>query len=167
MVICGASISTAFTASMILSSIMIFVILLSQKFSINPDNVATPIAASLGDLTTVSILAVLSSYFYSCAQNNQQWIIQLVIGSGLLLTPLFLYLAFQNTFTREVVFNGWTPIICAMGISSFGGVILDLSIAKFSTIAVFQPLMNGVGGNLVAILASRLSTSLHMLSSYG
>ena len=36
---------------------MILVVLLSRKFGVNPDNVATPIAASLGDLITLSLLA--------------------------------------------------------------------------------------------------------------
>jgi len=40
------------------------VILLSRQFHINPDNVATPIAASLGDLTTISLLAAISMFLY-------------------------------------------------------------------------------------------------------
>ena len=40
------------------------VILLSRRFHINPDNVATPIAASLGDLTTISLLAVISMLLF-------------------------------------------------------------------------------------------------------
>ncbi|GCC46496.1 hypothetical protein chiPu_0030498, partial [Chiloscyllium punctatum] len=42
---------------------MIVVILGSRKVGINPDNVATPIAASLGDLITLSLLAAISSVF--------------------------------------------------------------------------------------------------------
>ncbi len=37
----------------------------------------------------------------------------------------------------------------------------DSAVAKFKGIAVFQPVFNGVGGNLVAIQASRISTHLH------
>ena len=37
----------------------------------------------------------------------------------------------------------------------------------YADIAVFQPVINGVGGNLVAIFASRLSTSLHRTSNQG
>lgn len=40
---------------------MILVIVLSRQFRINPDNVATPIAASLGDLTTLTLLAMISN----------------------------------------------------------------------------------------------------------
>lgn len=44
--------------------VMIGVIIGSRKVGINPDNVATPIAASLGDLITLSLLAGVSSALY-------------------------------------------------------------------------------------------------------
>ncbi len=40
------------------------VVVLSRKCRINPDNVATPIAASLGDLTTLALLSGLTTAFY-------------------------------------------------------------------------------------------------------
>lgn len=46
----------------------------------------------------------------------------------------------------------------AMLISSVGGLILDFMVSRFEGIAVFQPVINGVGGNLVAVQASRIST---------
>lgn len=50
---------------------------------------------------------------------------------------------------------------------STGGLILDFAVNKFYGIAVFSPVMNGVGGNLVAVQASRLSTALHQLGKPG
>ena len=44
---------------------MVGVVLLSRKMKVNPDNVATPIAASLGDLITLTLLAGVSSLLYS------------------------------------------------------------------------------------------------------
>lgn len=43
---------------------MVAVIIGSRKVGINPDNVATPIAASLGDLITLSLLAGVSNLFF-------------------------------------------------------------------------------------------------------
>lgn len=43
---------------------MICIVIGARKFGVNPDNIATPIAASLGDLITLSILALISSFFY-------------------------------------------------------------------------------------------------------
>lgn len=48
----------------ILGMIMVGVILISKRCNINPDNVATPIAASLGDLTTLGLLAWIASLLY-------------------------------------------------------------------------------------------------------
>lgn len=44
--------------------IMIGVIIGSRKVGINPDNVATPIAASLGDLITLALLSGISTGLY-------------------------------------------------------------------------------------------------------
>ncbi|GFW08073.1 solute carrier family 41 member 1 [Trichonephila clavipes] len=57
LLLCAASIVTASLASFILGCVMVGVVIISRKCHINPDNVATPIAASLGDLTTLSLLA--------------------------------------------------------------------------------------------------------------
>lgn len=43
---------------------MVLVIILSRKCHVNPDNVATPIAASLGDLVTLSLLSAISNVLY-------------------------------------------------------------------------------------------------------
>ena len=45
---------------------------------------------------------------------------------------------------------------------SLGGCILNQAVARFKSVALYQPLVNGVGGNLAAIQASRMSTFLHM-----
>lgn len=43
---------------------MVCIVIGARKFGVNPDNIATPIAASLGDLITLSFLAFISSFFY-------------------------------------------------------------------------------------------------------
>ena len=52
-------------------------------------------------------------------------------------------------------------------ISSLGGVILDFTVASYKGIAVYQPVINGVGGNLVAVQSSRISTALHQATPLG
>jgi len=64
LVLCSSSVSTASLASLALGGIMILVIVISHKCKINPDNIATPIAASLGDLTTLSVLAGIGSFSF-------------------------------------------------------------------------------------------------------
>ncbi|CAB3379647.1 Hypothetical predicted protein [Cloeon dipterum] len=148
LLLCASSLVTASLASFVLGIVMIAVIIASRKFNINPDNVATPIAASMGDLITLTLLAWISSLLFEAIE-TQPWLAPLIIGFCLLLTPIWAWLCRQNKHTKEVLSSGWTPVVLAMGI------------------AVFQPVINGVGGNLVAVQASRISTSLHRDSKIG
>ncbi|KAJ8373653.1 hypothetical protein SKAU_G00042330 [Synaphobranchus kaupii] len=56
-----------------------------------------------------------------------------------------------------------------MIISSIGGLILDKTVSdpNLAGIVVYTPVINGIGGNLVAIQASRISTYLHFHSAPG
>lgn len=54
---------------------MIGVIIASRKIGINPDNVATPIAASLGDLITLSLLAGISTGLYKELGNGDLYLL--------------------------------------------------------------------------------------------
>ncbi|XP_024148563.1 solute carrier family 41 member 1 isoform X3 [Oryzias melastigma] len=166
-VLCASSITTAFVAALSLGLVMIGVIIGSRKVGINPDNVATPIAASLGDLITLSLLAGVSSTLY---QYRDVWYLSpLVCLLFLALIPPWVAVARRSPQISEVLRSGWQPVIVAMSISSFGGLILDKTVSdpNFKGMAVFTPVINGVGGNLVAIQASRISTYLHFWSIPG
>ncbi|XP_030632561.1 solute carrier family 41 member 1 [Chanos chanos] len=161
--LCASSVATAFIASLLLGLIMIGVIIASRKVGINPDNVATPIAASLGDLITLALLAGISTGLYKELDHNN-YANPLVCAFFVALTPIWVLIARQIPSTREVLYSGWEPVIIAMAISSVGGLILDKTVSNpnFAGMAVFTPVINGVGGNLVAVQASRISTYLHM-----
>ncbi|KAF5274548.1 hypothetical protein FQA39_LY07160 [Lamprigera yunnana] len=166
LLLCASSVVTAAGASFILGLVMVGVILFSRRFNINPDNVATPIAASLGDLTTLACLSWLASLFYD-SLNSLPWLSTAVIVLSLFLIPLWAWLASRNVYSRQVLDSGWTPVISAMLISSVGGLILDFTVSRYKGVAVFQLIINGVGGNLVAVQASRISTELHSKATLG
>ncbi|XP_014900646.1 solute carrier family 41 member 3-like isoform X1 [Poecilia latipinna] len=166
-ILCASSISTAFIAALALGLVVVAVIIGSRKLGINPDNVATPIAASLGDLITLSLLAGVSSFFFTY---RDVWYLPTVVGGFfLLLTPVWVIIASRSPPIREVLKSGWQPVILAMSVSSIGGLILDKTVSNpsFEGMAVFTPIINGVGGNLVAVQASRMSTYLHYWSVPG
>lgn len=73
LLLCASSLVTASLASGLLGSVMIGVILVSKECRINPDNVATPIAASLGDLVTLAILSGTSNLIYNKAGSESVW----------------------------------------------------------------------------------------------
>ncbi|XP_033945970.1 solute carrier family 41 member 1-like [Pseudochaenichthys georgianus] len=148
-VLCASSVTTAFIAALTLGLVMVAVILGSRKMGINPDNVATPIAASLGDLITLSLLSGVSRLFFCY---REVWFLPpAVCLFFLLLIPLWVIIARRSPPISEVLKSGWQPVIMAMSISS-----ISVSCLTTSSDGMF-----GVGGNLVAIQASRMSTYLH------
>ena len=163
----------------------------SKKYKVNPDNVATPIAASLGDLVTLGILSLVatrildlqsssSNDVYSNLMRPQAFLAEFY----LVVAPICFVIASKTSVTKDVLASGWTPVLTAMMISSGGGKILSSAISAFPDIAAYQPIINGVAGNLVSVhvrlipmsiktrlidwhdyefQASRITTKLHLL----
>lgn len=48
-----------------------------------------------------------------------------------------------------------------------GGLVMGSAVENFPGFVVFQPIINGIGGNLVSVQASRISTALHQNSPPG
>ena len=46
-----------------------FIIIVSKKLKLNPDNIATPIASSLGDLVTLAILSGIGTLYYKTSRH--------------------------------------------------------------------------------------------------
>ncbi|XP_056101119.1 solute carrier family 41 member 2 isoform X1 [Rhinichthys klamathensis goyatoka] len=166
--LCSSSVATAFIASMLQGIIMVGVIVGSKKTGINPDNVATPIAASFGDLITLAILAGISQGLYNCLDSHP-YVSSLVCAFFMCLTPLWMVISSKHPASRQLLYSGWEPVITAMFISSIGGLILDKTVSdpNLAGIVVYTPVINGIGGNLVAIQSSRISTYLHFHSTPG
>ncbi|NWZ85945.1 S41A1 protein, partial [Poecile atricapillus] len=117
--LCASSVATAFIASLVLGMIMIGVIIGSRKMGINPDNVATPIAASLGDLITLALLSGISWGLYKELGEEQ-----------------------QKAFCVSLSFHP-SPVPCLL--LGVGGLILDRTVSdpNFAGMAVFTPVING------------------------
>lgn len=58
-------------------------------------------------------------------------------------------------------------LILIIFIFSFGGLVLDQAVDSFEGFVVFQPIINGIGGNLVSVQASKISTYLHQTTIPG
>lgn len=163
--VAASSMATAAVASFLLGTVMVLVVAHSGRCRINPDNVATSVVDALGDMTTLAILAGISTLLY--AHIARSWIPSLFAVVVVVLCPVWVFLARRHPTSRKVLTVGWWPIILAMIVSSVGGYILDLAVTHFSGLAVFQPVINGVNGNLAAIHASRLSTLFAQRSELG
>ena len=60
LLLASSSLCSASVASALLGTLMILIILTSQLLRVNPDNVATPIATSLGDLVTLGLQSLVA-----------------------------------------------------------------------------------------------------------
>lgn len=161
-VITASSVVTASVASAILGSLMCLVVVTSHTCRVNPDNVATPIAASLGDLVTLSLLSSTGLMFYST--HDMMWpSIVVLLMFGAIIIPLFRFVRTNQTFFAILCTKSmWVSIITAVCISSLAGTILERFVVFFPGLAVLAPIINGLGGNLAAVNASRLSTAFHL-----
>uniref|UniRef100_A0A667HJ00 Solute carrier family 41 member n=1 Tax=Lynx canadensis TaxID=61383 RepID=A0A667HJ00_LYNCA len=113
--------------------------------------------------------SVATAFIASLLQERYYYISPLVGVFFLALTPIWIIIAAKHPATRTVLHSGWEPVITAMVISSIGGLILDTTVSdpNLVGIVVYTPVINGIGGNLVAIQASRISTYLHLHSIPG
>lgn len=60
----ASSMFTATSSCFVLDFVLVAVILLSMKYKVNPDNMATPLAASIGDVVSISILSFITSLLF-------------------------------------------------------------------------------------------------------
>lgn len=95
---------------------MIAVIMISYRYKMNPDNVATPLAASIGDVVSISILSVIASQFF-LKLNNEIWVLYVVLAIFVVLLPVWILIVLKNKYTRSVLKSGWVPILSALLIS--------------------------------------------------
>jgi len=170
LLITATALLTSSVTSFLLDILMIMVVQISAIFSINPDNVATPIAASLGDMTALVLCSFLADSFWASINSEAfYWLTSIVIVFYLILIPTWATVTQDNIHTSKILMESshWYPLITAMIISSISGVILKSAVAKSEDIALFQPVICGVGGNLVAVQSSRLSTLLHRNAEIG
>uniref|UniRef100_A0A480PI87 Solute carrier family 41 member n=1 Tax=Sus scrofa TaxID=9823 RepID=A0A480PI87_PIG len=114
-VLCASSVITAFLAAFALGMLMVCIVIGARRLGINPDNIATPIAASLGDLITLSLLAFVSSFFYK--HRDSRYLTLLVCVGFVALTPVWVLVAKQNPPVVKILKFGWLPIVLAMVLS--------------------------------------------------
>ena len=134
------------------------------------DNIATPIAASVGDVSTAGLFALFSKWIYADSVNRDSSVPVLAVSSivvFVILLPIFYVICRKNAFTRNLVHTGWTPILLSMIISSGGGFFLESAVVRYDKLPPFSPVISGVGGNIVAIACSKISTHLHMNAKLG
>lgn len=107
MILCASSLITANVACFLLGACMVAVIILSHRYEIDPDNVATPLAASIGDVTTLALLSSFAQLLQNHSPKSGFPVISfLIIITILIMLPFWLYYAYKNEHTANVVTTG-------------------------------------------------------------
>ncbi|PWN19955.1 hypothetical protein BCV69DRAFT_214164 [Microstroma glucosiphilum] len=149
----SASISSA-----ILGNFMCALVVVARQVGANPDNIASPLAASLGDLLTLIIVGLLASFLI----NFEGTILASLILLFLIIACIVCFIVtLRNTYVRELLSSGWVPLIIAMFISSGAGLVLDSFVQRYPGFALLSPVVTGLPGACAAIFVSRISTTLH------
>ncbi|CAH1122071.1 unnamed protein product [Ceutorhynchus assimilis] len=161
------SVLTATLSCFVLDIVLICVIFISHKLKLNPDNLATPLAASIGDVVSLLTLSVWARLLFTISDSHQ-WVMFAILAIYVfLILPGWILIVRKNDYTKKVLYRGWTPVLSALFISGAGGLVLDQAVNQFQGYVIFQPIINGIGGNLVSVQASRTSTMLHKTSIKG
>lgn len=91
----------------------------------------------------------------------------MIVAGYCCLLPIWVVIVYRNKYTKSVLTSGWVPVLSALFISGMGGLVLDAAVGHFPGFVLFQPIINGIGGNLVSVQASKISTMLHQSSLIG
>ncbi|KAK5639598.1 hypothetical protein RI129_012090 [Pyrocoelia pectoralis] len=161
------SILTASTSCFILDIVLSGVIVTTFKNGMNPDNFATSCAASIGDVVSLTALSLYAQSIHLLLETSP-WICYAIAGTYIfIILPFWVCVVIKNEYTKKILTEGWVPVFLALFISGLGGLLLDNAVGQFPGFVVFQPIINGIGGNLASIHTSRMSTMLQKSSLPG
>ncbi|KAJ2516215.1 hypothetical protein GGI11_003514 [Coemansia sp. RSA 2049] len=157
-VLLAAGLGCSVVGSAVIGVLISATVAASNALGIDPDNIGTPIASSLGDMTTLLILAAATGVLG--AQVFTPWPLLLSLAF-LALGLVLLRVVRANEAMAHHVTEGWGPLLFAAATSSIAGVIVGRCADRFPGMPALVPVVNGIGGNIGTVFASRLSTSLH------
>lgn len=160
-ILIGASVGTASVSAATLSFITCLICMYSARYNFNPDNFATPIVSALGDVTSLLLMAAVASFLYALLQSGVGFFVYIIILVFCLSVPFWWKIGSQNDACKEVLKEGWVPLLLSMAIDSISGVVLQGAQANYQGLVVLVPNVNGTGGCLATVYASRLCSALH------
>ena len=128
----------------------------------NPDNISSPIITALGDMFTIPSLLLAAFLIVSFPQ--------LVLPAAIIILVIFIVCAFRmakagKAYFAEIVRQSSPILFAGILLDAFAGMILQSNMGNLAMLPVILLLIPGFleqGGNIGNILASRLSTKLHL-----
>ncbi|KAI0699664.1 hypothetical protein BC835DRAFT_1267406 [Cytidiella melzeri] len=149
---------SASISSVLLGTFMCALVLVCRRFKWDPDNIAPPLAACLGDLVTLFLLAMIAVINIAFIDTP----IPLIILIASVITAVgWTFVTLRNERVRGLLSKGWVPLFIAMVISCGTGIVLDNFVKRFDNFALLAAVVSGLPENVGSIFVSRLSTALH------
>ncbi|EJF62723.1 hypothetical protein DICSQDRAFT_58022 [Dichomitus squalens LYAD-421 SS1] len=156
--VASSAMCAACLSSILLGSFMCGLVVLCRRLGLDPDNIAPPVAACLGDLVTLSLLGVISEAHLGIIDTPVPLIFVITLAVAAIGWAI---VTNRNENVRHLLTEGWTPLFVAMAISSGTGIVLDSFVERYSGFALLAVVIAGLPGGVSAIFVSRLSTALH------
>ncbi|KAH8295452.1 hypothetical protein KR018_011349, partial [Drosophila ironensis] len=163
----AAALVTSSTSCFVLDSILMCVVLFSHRYRFNPDYMATPIVASIGDVMTIGMLSFSAAKLHERSDSRYWVAICLMLAYVVILLPLWLAVVLRNTYVRPLLKDSWVPVLGALCISQIAGFLLSFTVNDFRGLAMFSPIINGIGGNLTSVQANNMGSILYQRSDLG
>ncbi|EIW85659.1 hypothetical protein CONPUDRAFT_48875 [Coniophora puteana RWD-64-598 SS2] len=149
---------SACMSSLVLGTFMCGLILLCRRLGRDPDNIAPPIAACLGDLVTLALLGLTSSVLITFVNTSFPLLIGVLLTAS---AALCVTMVRKNRHVRSLLTQGWGPLFGAMVITSASGIVLDMFAQRYQGFPILAIVISGLPGSVGSIFVSRLSTALH------
>ncbi|KAF9521156.1 hypothetical protein BS47DRAFT_1404739 [Hydnum rufescens UP504] len=156
----GIALSSASLASFILGSFMCGVILVCRRIHLDPDNITPPLASSLSDLLTLTLVGLLATFLTLPSLEIFRLPLVAILLAAITFS-LFVFISLRNEFARPLIKSGWTPLIWAMTISSGTGLVLDKFVTRWEGFGALSVVIGGLPGSIGSVFVSRISTRLH------
>ena len=140
----------------------LLVSIFSFKKGLDPDNVSSPLIASIGDILNVVSLFAIGILSFSLSKGFMLFS-SLAISAIIIIFSLF---SVRNSYYAKKILKESMAFlaICAF-LSTLAGSLLDKNlefIGIFPLLLVLSPLFNAENGNIGSILSARISTSFHL-----
>ncbi|KAI8999121.1 hypothetical protein BD414DRAFT_433700 [Trametes punicea] len=156
--VAASAMCAACVSSVLLGSFMCTLIVICRHFGLDPDNIAPPVAACLGDLVTLSLLGVIAELLLHVLDTPIPLILAVVLAGA---AVGWAFITYRNEHVKHLLKEGWSPLFVAMAISSGTGIVLDTFVERYSGFALLAVVIAGLPGGVSSIFVSRLSTALH------
>ena len=159
----AAVVITSSVSAFVFGLLTFSLVLGGDHIGCNPDNCATPIVSSLGDLASLVLLAAIATFLDFLAPYTPTILFVPVLALLILLLalPIFWWEASKDSACKEALSAGWCPIILSLCVAQFAGMALETSIVSYEGVGIFVLFINGFGGNLGCVYASRMCSVLH------